>query len=93
MSEMSNKKSLNNDVKEAGAEGEVFSSGRISSAGLVVTPLLLVGNGRKRMTRWLYYVICEQRKDQILVIEKECISTGRTMDSLSWRNNTDNMGT
>ena len=60
----------------------------VSSAGLVVILLLLVGSGQKRTTRWLYYVICKPREDQILFIEREYISTGRTMDCLSWTNNT-----
>ena len=34
---------------------------------------------QKRITRWLYYVIYKQRKDQILGIERGCISAGRTM--------------
>ena len=28
---------------------------------------------QKRITRWLYYVICKQRKYQILGIERECV--------------------
>ena len=43
---------------------------------------------QKRITRWLHYVICKQKKDQILGIERECISIGRTMGCLSCTNNT-----
>ena len=60
----------------------------VSSVGLAVILLMLVGSGQNKITRWLYYVICKQRKDQILLIERECINPGRTMDCLSWRNNT-----
>ena len=60
----------------------------VSSMGLVIILLLLIGSGQKRITRWLYYVTSKQRKDQILVTERECISPERTIDCLSWRNNT-----
>ena len=55
----------------------------VSSVGPVVMQLLLVRSSQKRITRWLYYVICKQRKDKIWVIERESISTARTMDCLS----------
>ena len=37
----------------------------VSSVGPVVMQLLLVRSGQKRIARWLYYVICKQRKDKI----------------------------
>ena len=43
---------------------------------------------QKRITRWLYYVIRKQSKDQILGIERECIISWRTMGCSSCRNNT-----
>ena len=43
----------------------------VSSAGPIVILLLLVGSGQMRITRWLYYVICKQIEDRILVLYKE----------------------
>ena len=68
MNEMSDKKSLNNDVKEAGTEGGrrlerkvkvscPVSVPWVSSAGPVIILLLLVVSDQKRITRWLYYVM------------------------------------
>ena len=91
MSEMSNKKALYNDLKRLEKKVKVshMSGVRwVSSMRLFVLLLLLVESGQKRITRWLYDVICKQRKDQILVTERECVSTGRTMHCLSLRNNT-----
>ena len=47
-----------------------------------VPPVSRGQKSHKRITRWLYYVIYKQRKDQILSIERECISTGRNMSCL-----------
>ena len=43
----------------------------VSNAGPIVILLLLVGSGQMRITRWLYYVICKQREDRMLVLYKE----------------------
>ena len=60
----------------------------VINAGLVVILVLLVGRGQKKIVRWLYYVNCKQSKDRISDIERECMNTERTMDCLSWINNT-----
>ena len=48
--------------------------------GPVVILILLVGRSQKKITRRLYYVICKQRKDQILVLGRDCTITARTID-------------
>ena len=79
MSKIPNKKLLSNGVKEAGTEVKLSRP-----AGV---PRVSRGQeSQKRITRWLYYVICKQRKDQILGIERECISTGRTIGCWSYKN-------
>ena len=54
----------------------------------VIILVLHAGHGQKKITRGLYCVICKQKKDRILVIERECINTRMTMDYLSLSNNT-----
>ena len=60
----------------------------VINAGSVVILVLLVGRGQKRIVRWLYYVNWKQSKDRMSDIERECMNIGRTMDCLSWSNNT-----
>ena len=93
MSKMSYKKSLNNSVKEAGIEGEGFSPSRCL-VGKQHRPGCHPATTSRKWSKEdnkmaiLCFFASKGSNDPILVIERECISTERTMDCSSWRSNT-----
>ena len=89
MSEMSNKKSLNNSVKESGTEGEVFSLGRYPK-GKQHEPSCNPATARRKWSKEgnKMAILCylQAKEGPNIGYRKKCINTRKIMDSLSWRN-------
>ena len=90
MSEMSNKKSLNNSVKESGTEGEVFLPGRYPK-GKQHEPGCHPATARRKWSKEdnKMAILCylQVKEGPSIGYRKKSINTRKIMDSLSWRNN------